>query len=61
MFNEQEGSRSSDVCITVGKVHSKLKKLVLNKARGVDGIMSEILVANADILCEPLCQIYCAS
>ena len=56
MFNEQESSRLSDVCITVEIVHSMLKKLALYKAFGVDGIMSEILVANADILSELLCQ-----
>ena len=60
-FNEQEGNRLSDVCITVEIIYSKLKKLVLNKAPGVDGIMSEIPEANADISSQPLCQIYRAS
>ena len=61
MFNEQEGNRLNDVCITVEIVHSKLEKLALNKAPGVDGILSETLAANADILSEPLCQMYQAS
>ena len=61
MFNEQEGNRLSDACITVEIVHSKQKKLALNKALGVDGMMSAILAANADNLSEPLCQINRAS
>jgi len=35
-----------------------LSKLKINKAPGVDGIVSAILVENADILSEPLLYIH---
>ena len=35
-------------------VMSKLKKLKANKAAGVDGIVPEILVKTADVICKPL-------
>lgn len=50
-----------EVCITAEIEHSKLKKLEINKASGVDGIVSEILAENADTLSVPLCQVYSVS
>jgi hypothetical protein len=50
-----------DIVITVELVLSKLLKLQVNKAPGVDGIVPEILLKSAHAICNPLTTIFNAS
>ena len=50
-----------DISIDEELVLSKLRKLKLNKAPGIDGIVPLLLVKTADIVCKPLSIIFSSS
>jgi ribonucleases P/MRP protein subunit RPP40 len=47
-----------DIFITEEVVYNRLKKLKINKAPGVDGLVPRILVETAGSICRPLCLIF---
>ena len=57
-FNEDNNHMLRTVSLTRECVLTKLLKLKINKAPGVDDIVPRILVENAYILSEPLLYIY---
>jgi len=58
MFVEDNNHMLNNIEITQDIISSKLSKLKINKAPGVDGLVSRILVENADILSKPLLYIF---
>jgi len=58
MFIEDNNHMLNNIEITHDIISSKLSKLKINKAPGVDGLVPRILVKNADILSIPLLYIY---
>jgi len=58
MFVEQNNHMLNNIEITQDIISSKLSKLKINKAPGVDGLVPRILVENVDILSIPLLYIY---
>jgi len=58
MFIKDKNHMLSNIEITQDIISSKLSKLKINKAPGVDGLVPRILVENADILRIPLLYIY---
>ena len=58
MFVKDKNHMLRNIEITPDIISSKLSKLKINKAPGVDGLVPRILVENADILSIPLLYIY---
>ena len=58
MFVKEKNHMLSSIEITQDIISSKLSKLNMNKAPGVDGLVPRILVENADILSLPLMFIF---
>jgi hypothetical protein len=58
MFDKGRNHMLSSIEITQNIIVTKLNKLKINKAPGVDGIVPRILVENADVLSIPLLAIY---
>ncbi|MGE5822000.1 MAG: RNA-directed DNA polymerase [Nitrososphaerota archaeon] len=58
MFDKDSNHMLNSIELTQNIIVSKLRKLKINKAPGVDGIVPRILVENADILSIPLLDIY---
>jgi hypothetical protein len=61
LFSGDRNDVLHDITINEELVLSKLNKLKLNKAPGVDGIVPLILVKAADIVCKPLSSIFNSS
>jgi hypothetical protein len=61
MFVKENNHMLSNIEITQDIISSKLSKLKINKAPGVDGLVPRILVENADILSIPLMYIFIKS
>ena len=57
-FNKDSDHMLKDIDITRDLVLTKLKRLKVNKAPGVDNIATRILIENAEVLSEPLCYIF---
>ena len=57
-FMESDNRMLREVIFSRKTVEDKLRKLKINKAPGVDGIVPRILIENANILSEPLYYIY---
>jgi hypothetical protein len=61
LFTGNPNDVLQNVDITVEAVWNKLKKLSANKAPGVDGMMSRVLLETADAIAKPLSMIFKAS
>ena len=57
MFDKDSNHMLKNIELTQDLIASKLSKLKVNKAPGVDGIVPRILMENADILSLPLLYI----
>ena len=58
MFDKDSNHMLKNIELTQNIIASKLSKLKVSKAPGVDGIVPRILIENADILSLPLLYIY---
>jgi hypothetical protein len=58
LFDKDKSHMLSKIVLSKDIVATKLHKLRINKAPGVDGIVPRLLTENADILCTPLLYIF---
>ena len=61
IFTGDQNDMLQDIEITEELVRTKLGKLCLNKAPGVDGLVPRVLVETAGSISKPLCMIFRAS
>jgi hypothetical protein len=61
LFSGDQNDVLQDVLISEEIVLSRLKKLNVNKAPGIDDIVPLVLVKTADVICKPLSIIFCES